>query len=71
MPAPEATKGLLEHAAARLGGVEALAKFLGISAWRIKLYLEGAQPLPDALFLRIVDLISDDDGGGKQSDSNR
>jgi hypothetical protein len=65
MPPPEATKRLLAHAAARLGGVEPLAKHIGISERLMKLYLEGAQPLPDALFLRIVDLISDDDGGQK------
>jgi hypothetical protein len=70
MPAPEATKRLIEEAAARLGGLDALAKQLGISERLLKLYLSGAQPLPDALFLRIVDLISDG-SGDKPPDSAR
>lgn len=59
MPAPEATRRLLAHAAARLGGMEALAGKLGISPRLMKAYLTGTEPLPDALFLRVVDLISD------------
>jgi hypothetical protein len=60
MPAPEARRRLLEHAATRLGGVEQLAAKLGISQRMIKIYLAGTRRLPDALFLRVVDLVSEE-----------
>lgn len=59
MSAPEARQRLLEQAAARLGGAENLAKKLGVTQRAMKLYLNGAAPVPDALFLRLVDLLSD------------
>jgi hypothetical protein len=59
MSTPEARQRLLEQAAARLGGVENLAKKLGVTQRAMKLYLNGAVPLSDALFLRLVDLLSD------------
>jgi hypothetical protein len=59
MSTPEARQRLLEQAAARLGGVENLAKKLGVTQRAMKLYLSGAVPLSDALFLRLVDLLSD------------
>jgi hypothetical protein len=59
MSTPEARQRLLEQAAARLGGVEKLAKKLGVTQRAMKLYLSGAAPLSDALFLRLVDLLSD------------
>ena len=59
MATPEARQRLLEQAAARLGGVENLAKKLGVTQRAMKLYLSGAAPVPDALFLRLVDLLSD------------
>ena len=59
MSTPEARQRLLEQAAARLGGVETLAKKLGVTQRAMNLYLSGAAPVPDALFLRLVDLLSD------------
>jgi hypothetical protein len=59
MSTPEARQRLLEQAATRLGGVENLAKKLGVTQRAMKLYLSGAAPVPDALFLRLVDLLSD------------
>jgi hypothetical protein len=59
MSTPDARQRLLEQAAARLGGVENLAKKLGVTQRAMKLYLSGAAPVPDALFLRLVDLLSD------------
>jgi hypothetical protein len=59
MSTPEARQRLLEQAATRLGGVENLAKKLGVTQRAMKLYLSGAAPLSDALFLRLVDLLSD------------
>jgi hypothetical protein len=59
MSTPEARQRLLEQAAARLGGAENLAKKLGVTQRAMKLYLSGAAPLSDALFLKLVDLLSD------------
>jgi hypothetical protein len=59
MSTPEARQRLLEQAAARLGGVENLAKKLGVTQRAMKLYLSGAAPVSDALFLKLVDLLSD------------
>jgi hypothetical protein len=59
MSTPEARRRLLEQAATRLGGVEQLAKKLGVTQRAMKLYLDGVAPLPDALFLRLVDLLSE------------
>jgi hypothetical protein len=59
MSTPEARRRLLEQAATRLGGVEQLAKKLGVTQRAMKLYLNGAAPLPDALLLRLVDLLSE------------
>jgi hypothetical protein len=59
MSTPEARRRLLEQAAARLGGVEQLAKKLGLTQRALKLYLDGAAGLPDSLFLRLVALLSE------------
>lgn len=56
---PEARRRLLEQAATRLGGVEQLAKKLGVTQRSMRLYVDGAVSLPDALFLRLVDLLSE------------
>jgi hypothetical protein len=59
MSTPEARRRLLEQAATRLGGVEQLAKKLGMTREAMKLYLDGGAAVPDALFLRLVDLLSE------------
>jgi hypothetical protein len=59
MSTPEARRRLLEQAATRLGGVEQLEKKLGMTRGAMKRYLEGAVAVPDALFLRLVDLLSE------------
>jgi len=59
MSTPKARQRLLEQATTRLGGVENLAQKLGVTQRVMKLYLSGAAPLPDALFLRLVDLLSE------------
>ena len=59
MSTPEARRRLLEQAATRLGGVEQLAKKLGVTQRAMKLYVDGGAALPDALFLRLVDLLSE------------
>jgi hypothetical protein len=60
MPINQAKKKLLVHAATRVGGVAPLAEKLGITQPALRLYLGGEEPLPDALFLRLVDIISED-----------
>ena len=57
MPAPEVTKQLVARAAHRAGGIDALARRIGIKPRLLKRYLEGTDPLPDWVFLRIVDVI--------------
>ena len=57
MPAPEVTKRLVARAALRAGGIDALARRIGIKPRLLKRYLAGTEPLPDSLFLRIVDVI--------------
>lgn len=59
MPLNAARRKLLVHAASRVGGVAPLAERLGITQGALKLYLIN-QPLPDDLFLRLVDIISED-----------
>lgn len=51
------TRKLLVHVAGRLGGVEALAARLGISARVLGAYLSGNELIPDALVLQVVDLV--------------
>jgi hypothetical protein len=62
---------MLEQAAVRLGGVENLAKKLGVTQRAMKLYLSGAVPLSDALFLKLVDLLSDQWGSDGQRPPGR
>jgi hypothetical protein len=64
MSTPDTRRQLLEQAATRLGGVENLAKQLGVTQRAIKLYLSGSASLPDGLFLRLVDLLSERGPGG-------
>lgn len=60
-----AGKSLQAYAIARaatiLGGAEALARCLSISQSRLKLYLDDLERLPQALFLKVVDVLSDDE----------
>ena len=51
----------LARAAAILGGAAALATRLSISQTRLKLYLDDLERLPQAVFLKIVDVLSDDE----------
>lgn len=50
----------LRHAARLLGGVDALARELKVSTWKLEAWLNGHQPVPDDVFLRTVDLIEND-----------
>lgn len=50
----------LARAAQVLADVEALASRLGISQAKLKAYLEGVAPLPQVLFLKVVDIVTDE-----------
>jgi hypothetical protein len=56
----------LRRAARLLGGVDALARKLKVSTWRLEAWLNGQEAVPDDVFLRAVDLIEDSkpDGDG-------
>lgn len=47
----------LVQAAEQLGGMEALATRLGLSIGALRVYLMGSEPVPEQLFLRIVDVL--------------
>jgi len=49
----------LARAAEILGGAARLARRLGISQTRLRLYLDDVERLPQALFLKLVDVLSD------------
>lgn len=49
----------LARAAEILGGAARLARRLGISQTRLSLYLDGVERLPQPLFLKLVDVLSD------------
>jgi hypothetical protein len=55
----------LEQAAQKLGGMDALALRLGMSTGALRVYLMGSEPVPQHLFLRIVDVLQASKPGGK------
>jgi hypothetical protein len=57
MSTQDVSRRVLERAAARLGGAAALAAKLGIGERVLSRYLEGRELVPDALFLRAVDIV--------------
>ena len=50
----------LRRAALNLGGVEALRAHLGVPMSDLCSWLEGERWLPDALFLKVVDLLAEE-----------
>ena len=59
MPVKREHIRVLKQAADTVGGVEALARRLGISAGVLRLYLEGRRPIPDELVFKAVDIVLD------------
>ena len=51
----------LRRAVGVLGGVTPLAKRLGISQTKVNLYLADLAPVPETVFLRIVDILTEDE----------
>ncbi len=52
---------LLKHAAAILGGTEALCALLEVPERRLRYWLEGVVTPPEHVFLRLVDIVMDHD----------
>jgi len=57
----------VERAAEVVGGVEELAAHLGLAAGTIRLFMGGRMPVPQQVFLKVVDIISAADGAPKPS----
>jgi hypothetical protein len=53
-------RNLLAHMAARLGGIDELAEKLRMSRREIMAYLAAREAIPDALVLKIIDLVLED-----------
>ena len=50
----------LSRAAGIVGGAQALALRLGVTPSHLALWMDGVEAPPDHIFLKIVDLISDE-----------
>lgn len=53
----------LVRARETLGGLEGLARYLHVSPSSASAWLEGQIPLPDLIFLRVIDLLLDEVNG--------
>jgi hypothetical protein len=51
---------VLRKAAQKVGGMKQLADALGVRTNTLQLYIDGAQPVPEALYLRAVDIVLGD-----------
>jgi len=49
----------LRRASQWLGGIDALARALGVSPRQLETWLNGEEPVPTDMFLRAVDLIEE------------
>lgn len=50
---------MLQRAVHKLGGTAELAHYLDVPEVRVRVWLHGLMPLPDDVFLRLVDLLED------------
>ena len=50
---------MLQRAAEILGGEDQLTAYLGVTRERLRIWSRSRFPLPDEVFLKLVDLISD------------
>jgi hypothetical protein len=69
---PTLHMAVLRRAAEILGSVEGLALYLKESKLRVDIWTSGVLPTPDRIFLKLVDLLSDDSPppGAKQEDGD-
>jgi hypothetical protein len=50
---------LLQRAAHQLGGLDEVALYLSVPDARLRIWMRGVMVLPDDIFLKLVDLISE------------
>jgi hypothetical protein len=60
MDSMQVGRRVLARAAAKVGGVQELVARLDISARLLRYYIAGRERVPDALFLRAIDVILED-----------
>jgi hypothetical protein len=53
----------LKRAAELLGGVDPLCTYLRVSAFQLERWMRGEAKPPDAIFLKLVDVLARQDGG--------
>ena len=61
-------KRALHRAVDMAGGADALARQLHVPPSAVRFWLNGSSPLPDDIFLKLVDLLLARNGGGKTLD---
>ena len=61
-------KRALHRAVEMTGGADALARQLQVPPSAVRFWLNGSSPLPDDIFLKLVDLLLARNGGGKTLD---
>lgn len=57
MTSQHETRRMLAYVAARMGGIHQLASRLGINETTAARYVTGKEVIPDAIELRVVDLV--------------
>ncbi len=50
---------MLQRAADKLGGMDELAGYLGVAPVSLRVWMRGLISPPDAIFLRLVDLLQE------------
>jgi len=61
-------KHALQRAVEMAGGTDALARQLQVPPTAVRFWLANSSPLPDDIFLKVVDLLLARDAGGKAPD---
>ena len=62
---------LLKRATEICGSRDALSAYLGVSDERVKLWIDAKARLPDQVFLRVADLVLEDDIARAEQDRRR
>lgn len=62
---------MLQRAVEILGGPDELAAYLGVSPARLRIWRRGLFALPDDMFLRLVDLLSEPPPAGEAKPDSR
>ena len=62
---------MLERAVEILGGAEQVARYLGVSLPHLRIWMRGMFSPPADVFLKLVDLLSEQTGKGGPSGDDR